>query len=330
VGISLKTHKLLWGKSGNRCAICKTELIEALDSTISGSEGIIGEECHIVARKREGPRGISELSLEDRDEIGNLILLCSNHHREIDTKVEKYSVQGLKEIKRDHEDWVKKTLEINIDEDQLLMIQTIDSIIEKAQFDEWSESFIGITYDDNYFMDKKYFESLGQLKYSLFNRFRISKYLFIENEVDNFYYILHDFLKVFSRYIDYRNENDQQNRLFTKKFYKINYYDEESYNKLGNEYDFHCHLLEDLVFELTKSANRIVEMVREHLVKGYRQVEGNLILHRGMDINHKEYSYMPVYASSSEYYPRLELFSKAKFKERQGIVENDNYIKEYL
>jgi hypothetical protein len=51
-----KDVKMLWGRSGNRCAICKIEL------TPVGSESVLGEMAHIIADKQKGPRGESDLT----------------------------------------------------------------------------------------------------------------------------------------------------------------------------------------------------------------------------------------------------------------------------
>lgn len=54
--ISLKTHKMLWGRSGNICAFpdCKKELV--MDESETDDPSLIGEEAHIVAQKENGPQ----------------------------------------------------------------------------------------------------------------------------------------------------------------------------------------------------------------------------------------------------------------------------------
>ena len=103
----LKDVKLLWGRSGNRCAFpgCKIEL------TSSGSSQAIGEIAHIIAKSKDGPRGDEELIIDKRDDYENLILLCPTHHAIIDTEIDKYSVFELKQIKKSHEIWVSESLE---------------------------------------------------------------------------------------------------------------------------------------------------------------------------------------------------------------------------
>ncbi len=51
--ISNKTRKFLWSKSGNRCAICKTELFT---NKADKDDLNIGEECHIISFKKNEPR----------------------------------------------------------------------------------------------------------------------------------------------------------------------------------------------------------------------------------------------------------------------------------
>jgi hypothetical protein len=110
MSITSKVRKKLWGKSGNRCAICKTELFskEEHDETLN-----IGEECHIISSAGKGPRHKS--GLLNYDIYENLLLLCRNHHKEIDTLIDSYPEELLMYMKSNHENWVKKTLDQSID-----------------------------------------------------------------------------------------------------------------------------------------------------------------------------------------------------------------------
>lgn len=96
--------KRLWGRSGNRCAIGRIELS-------SDESGVVGDTCHIVAQSPDGPRGVSQLTREERDRYDNLVLLCPTHHRLIDSNTEKWSVDSLCATKREHEKWVSDRLD---------------------------------------------------------------------------------------------------------------------------------------------------------------------------------------------------------------------------
>lgn len=108
MAITEKTRKGLWGRSGNRCAICRIELV--LEKDQFDKQLNVGEECHIISRQSSGPRhqSIPDFDFDDGD---NLLLLCCNHHKEIDTQIEIYPVDKLKELKSSHEKWVKENLD---------------------------------------------------------------------------------------------------------------------------------------------------------------------------------------------------------------------------
>lgn len=105
--ISTKSRKLLWGRSGNLCTVCREVLSKGGD--IFDSDTIIGDECHIVSSATNGPRFNSELDV-DFDAYDNLILLCKNHHKLIDDRPIEYSRAYLLDLKSKHEQWVKTTL----------------------------------------------------------------------------------------------------------------------------------------------------------------------------------------------------------------------------
>ncbi len=105
--ISHKSRKLLWGKSGNRCAICRETL--SVEKYNSVDESLIGEECHIISKSKQGPRH-EEKENFNYDSYENLILLCRNHHSLIDQQWDTYTIELVRELKRNHEKWVSKKL----------------------------------------------------------------------------------------------------------------------------------------------------------------------------------------------------------------------------
>jgi hypothetical protein len=107
MAISTKTRKMLWARSGNKCAFCRIELITSEINLQQAT--IIGEECHIISKTNNGPRGNSEVNF-NHDEFDNLILLCSKHHKIIDENENEYTVEKLIEIKSKHEAWVSESL----------------------------------------------------------------------------------------------------------------------------------------------------------------------------------------------------------------------------
>lgn len=106
MAISDKTRKLLWGKSGNSCALCKVELI--VEGTPESDPTVVGQECHIRSEKPGGPRHDPGFPLDQIDTYDNLLLLCPTHHRIVDDQPDKYPADVLISAKRKHEEWVEK------------------------------------------------------------------------------------------------------------------------------------------------------------------------------------------------------------------------------
>ena len=68
----------------------------------------VGQAAHIVAHREAGPRGESSaLRREELDRYPNLILLCANHHAEVDAQPETYTVEVLRSWKAEHESFVE-------------------------------------------------------------------------------------------------------------------------------------------------------------------------------------------------------------------------------
>lgn len=108
MAITAKTRKLLWGRSGNRCAICKCDLV--VEATSSDEESVVGDECHIVSRSPNGPRFDCSMDASKIDEYENLILLCRVHHKQIDDQEATFTREILQNIKSEHEVWANRKL----------------------------------------------------------------------------------------------------------------------------------------------------------------------------------------------------------------------------
>ncbi len=104
-----KTRKILWGRSGNRCAICKHELV--VNATPVDDESVVGDECHIVSSLPNGPRYDASYPRRKLDSYENLILLCRVHHKMVDDQADTYTTADiLRQMKANHETWVSKKL----------------------------------------------------------------------------------------------------------------------------------------------------------------------------------------------------------------------------
>ena len=104
MAISDKTRKILWGRSGNRCAICRQRLV--VDETSVDAESVVGDECHVHSSAPNGPRYDSAIDPQRIDDLTNLLLLCRVHHKMVDDQFETYTAELLRSIKENHERWV--------------------------------------------------------------------------------------------------------------------------------------------------------------------------------------------------------------------------------
>ena len=105
--ISQGTIKVLWGKSGGKCAKCRRAIILEKDES---NFYHIAKQAHIAGLNPGSARYDSDMTDEERNSVNNIILLCPTCHEIIDRDPEKYTVSKLKEIKKEHEEWVDEQL----------------------------------------------------------------------------------------------------------------------------------------------------------------------------------------------------------------------------
>lgn len=130
MAINQKDIKLLWGRSGNLCAICKGKLSQ--DSKAVPASYTLGEQAHIVGEKESAARGRSPLIEKERNSYHNLILLCPTHHTEIDENEHDWPVEKLHQIKSEHELYVQETLTSVNDQSKLAEHVAVTSVIDSA------------------------------------------------------------------------------------------------------------------------------------------------------------------------------------------------------
>lgn len=126
--MKIQDLKLLWGKAAGRCSICKENLI------LYGETFTIGEMAHIIAKSSTGPRNQNISNHFIDNSYDNLILLCPNHHSEIDKNPENWGIDKLKNIKNEHENWVQEKLESgDIKTYPFEVISQINKILERSE-----------------------------------------------------------------------------------------------------------------------------------------------------------------------------------------------------
>lgn len=109
--ISQKNKNLLWAISAGRCeyAGCNKVLHTDILTNQKCNSAYI---AHIVADEPNGPRGDFKRSKLLANDICNLMLLCDTHHRMVDEDEITYTEPRLLEMKRQHEERIKRITNI--------------------------------------------------------------------------------------------------------------------------------------------------------------------------------------------------------------------------
>lgn len=86
--------------SGNQCA-----MPSCLNVIIDDKGAVIGQICHIEAAMPQGPRFSDLQTNDERRQLSNLVLICANHHIQIDSKKHEndWPLAKVRKLKADHE-----------------------------------------------------------------------------------------------------------------------------------------------------------------------------------------------------------------------------------
>jgi hypothetical protein len=262
-----KDIKILWGRSGNRCAICKIELSP---ESSSDRPHVIGEMAHIVGRKAEGvksPRGNSLLDEEDREKYPNLILLCRNHHKIIDDDPETYPIEVLHQIKAEHELWVQDKLadvfDIRKAAASSVYTNLIDLSVSYLNLSLWSTWVWAAGSSTYHRWHYKLAEDI--VLYERKVRAAIwpsgdNKIESLENAIINLARVSLDTLDILSKHFE--SDNHGWNK--ADKFYKRPF-PNPAYEEEFQEYEAWENQLRDKFIELCKAANYFADEVRENI-----------------------------------------------------------------
>ncbi len=106
MSIAEKTKRLLLARSGGFCGnpACNADLYPLFENREITN---IEELAHIIGQSEDGPRGDDILSIEERDDFDNIILLCPTCHTKIDKFQHLFPVPTIREWKKSHENRIK-------------------------------------------------------------------------------------------------------------------------------------------------------------------------------------------------------------------------------
>ena len=285
-----------------------------MDATETDDESLVGEACHIVAQSVDGPRGSSLLNAEQRDKYANLILLCNIHHKQIDDQFNDYPVSKLKELKAQHESWVRTQLGFDSQkqkEDELLA-GYVEEWGHRLNLDDWKAWASGIMSHGLPTLGHGRKVALEDTRQWLLSRVWLPRYPELDAAFANFRVVTQDFCLVFNEYAEHQGDEWR-----TRKFYQLGAnWNNEKERRLMRRFDGHVGLVQDLMVELTRAVNYVCDEVRRHLLPAFRVAEGLVLLEGGPYSSFEFKTYRLEYSASERTgvpYPGLGAFKTARF-----------------
>lgn len=287
--------KLLWSRSGNRCANCRTEITQ--DANCIDLKYVIGEQAHIVGRAQSAARGNSSLPEDSRDSYHNLIILCPNCHTAVDKNINDWPMERLFILKSEHELWVKQTLGEKEDDatlaNQLAITTIIDSAVEKCNLENW-ETVSSKALAVEPCWDKNLIENIEEF------RLKVLKAIWTE-EFDDLKRAIQTFSILIKASADMFLENARYDINNKGRFEPIKFHKEQGWNEnydidsiKYSEWIDDCHLL---FKEASKALNWLADIVRRDINPFFFIEQGKFTIVNGVDTI-SPYIYVPEYEKS--------------------------------
>ncbi len=303
--MSISDRKRLWGRSGNRCAFpeCDRRLTSDMQEYVNDAEAdqgvTLGEEAHIIAESGNGPRANPKIPQQQRDAYENRILLCEEHHKVIDTSNGRFfSVEVLMEMKREHESAVSRSMDKpskdaeEAAERAARFVADWEQRIDLEHWDSWTSWLL----TPSPTMERDRFDRFSQAAIWLGSReWPTSHFPKIRQSGKLFTEIWRDLVGVIDR--EFSDHRILRERFCLREKHKEIEWDEDLYKRYGDEYDFNCDLIHELIFHLTASANLLCSRVREELDANYRFDAGKVVITRGPNEQLRFEHFSPTYES---------------------------------
>lgn len=274
--INQKNIKLLWGRSGNRCAICRIILTQ--DKTAASASFTLGEQAHIIGEKDDAARGRSILTEKERNSYHNLILLCPNHHTEIDSNEAEWPVEKLHQIKLEHELWVTETLSETINHFKIAKDTATSSIIDAAvtlcRLDEWRNwTSFALAADPQW--PKELPDEIWKFWQKVVAAIWPEEFDELKRASQTLSILLHRAAQKFREHSERHGEI-----LYPHKFYKSLGWN-ENYDRDGKIYDNWIDDCHNLIREATKAANWFADSVRKEINPMFFAEKGKFLIEHG-------------------------------------------------
>lgn len=281
MSIKERDIKLLWGRSGGRCAFadCRRRLCE--DKANATESFPLGEQAHIVAEEDGGPRGKSVLTRDERNSYANLILLCPTHHVIIDKNTADYPVERLHLIKREHELHVERTTSgegsgnpsAKVQVDDLIYASLVDDAVQLCRLSQWSD-WTSSAMATKQRMDDRLIGDMRRFRERLLRAVWPGTNDELERSLQTLAIAVG---AVGSRFQDHARLEGE--RWVGHRFYKTDDYNPIKHERLLRLYNEWTKDIDDLIFLATRAANWMADVVRRDINPMFFALEGRFLLH---------------------------------------------------
>ena len=223
MGISESVKKALYMESAGYCQNpnCNCSLFPLFES---GRVSNIVELAHIIGQKIDGPRGISNLNMVDRDLLDNILTLCPTCHTLIDKNEDEYPVEILHEWKKQHKMKIDSLFAVAEYDNKRELIKVIMPLFSENQYifenyGPYSENALLSGYEAVNLWNKKVFEKVLPNNRKLVQYFKMNEKLFKPDDI----FVLYKFYNHCEEF-EYNKISGNKNSLaikFPKEIYKI-------------------------------------------------------------------------------------------------------------
>ena len=139
-GTSAAHQNMLWALAAGRCSFRECRQLLIRNQEILDAPYKLGQMAHIFAKRSGGPRPAPvDFPTEQINAYGNLILLCPNHHVEIDRDPNRYPHDLLHKMKANHETWISDRL--RTEEFSSIQLESVIAWLAKESTAEPSTDF---------------------------------------------------------------------------------------------------------------------------------------------------------------------------------------------
>jgi hypothetical protein len=280
MSIGLPDTKLLWGRAGGLCSICKIKLSE--DKKTSNEAFPFGEQAHIVAEEEDGFRGKSRLTLEQRNSYPNLILLCPNCHTKIDKAPDEYPVELLHQLKSEHELWFEKSRVSAADKlkqaNDYIYAEIVDTAAKLCMFEQW-EMWTSHALSTSPSWKREWMDNVEEFRRRIIRTIWPGTLPELEAALQALSINLALALKVFTKHCEPRDDWCHEVRFYSHAAEQANY------DELAEQYDQWIDDQYACLFEATKCANWVADVVRRSLNPMFFAVPGKFVVTTGPNMS---------------------------------------------